>query len=48
MLEYHDPNPKGRKRKETVMAQKLPITNQLLKLDLDFKVKYKHEIEEEG
>jgi len=48
VLEYNDPNPKGRKRKETVMNQKLPIKNQIIKFDQDFKVKYKYLIAEEG
>ena len=44
VLEYNDPNPKGRKRKDTVMTQKLPITNQLLKFDLDFNITFKHKL----
>jgi hypothetical protein len=48
VLEYNDPNPKGRKRKDTVLNQKLPITNQILKLDSELKVKYKYNIAEEG
>jgi hypothetical protein len=44
VLEYNDPNPKGRKRKETVMTQKLPITNQIVKFDQNFKVQYKYQI----
>ena len=46
--EYHDPNPKGRKRKETVMNEKLPLTNRLIKFDLDFKEKFSYKIQEEG
>lgn len=48
VLEYHDPNPKGRKRKETVMAQKLPITNQLLKFDKDFNTKFSYKVVDSG
>ena len=48
MLEYFDPNPKGRKRKDTVMNQKLPITNQLLKLDNKMNVTFTYVVENEG
>jgi hypothetical protein len=48
VLEYNDPNPKGRKRKETVMNQKIPITNQIIKFDQELKVKYKYMINQEG
>jgi hypothetical protein len=48
VLEYHDPNPKGRKRKDTVLQQKLPIKNQLVKFDTEFKIKFVQPIAEEG
>ena len=48
VLEYHDPNPKGRKRKETVLNEKLPITNQIVKFDSNFKVVFRCPIKQEG
>jgi hypothetical protein len=38
VLEYYDPNPKGLKSNSGKTT--LPITNNLIKLGLDFKVKY--------
>jgi hypothetical protein len=31
VLEYRNPNPKGKTRKDTVLEKKLPITNQILR-----------------
>lgn len=36
MIEFNDPNPKGRKRKDTVMNKKLPVTNRVVKFAEDF------------
>ena len=37
MIEYDDPNPKGKPRTETVMNKKLPVTHKILKWDLNDK-----------
>lgn len=48
LINYHDPNPKGRPRKETVLFEKLPVTNRILKLDALLHEMHSLEIKEKG
>ena len=38
LIEYNDPNPKGKPRAETVLLEKLPITNKVVRFNKDFEI----------
>lgn len=48
MIEFNDPNPKGRKRKDTVLNKKLPVTNRIVKFSEDFSTSSAFDVKSEG